>query len=204
MAAAEIAPLAYSKMMLHLTKHAESSVNGFLLGHTKDGAVEVEDAVPLFHTQTLAPMLEVATHLVSEASDGLSIVGYYFANERFDDRDVPILAERVVAGLESKCPGAILVQIMNEKLRDPTEHALHAWARSGKQSVWSASLVVRSSDSSGKSMQTGLDLATAAIGEDLHLEFYDFDDHLADVSRDPLNPKISDRLRSLAGSGGVR
>ena len=197
-AEASFSPMAYSKMMLHITRHAETSVNGYLLGHAMaDGAVAVEDAVPLFHTQTLAPMLEVATHMVADRSEGRAIVGYYFANERLNDRDVPILAERVVTGLESKCPGAILVQIVNERLRDPEDHALQAWARSGKQGVWIASLGIRSDDASGKTMQTGLKLATDAIAESLHLGFYDFDDHLADVTKNPLNPDATARLRNL-------
>ena len=40
-------------------------------------------------------------------------------------------------------------------------------------------------------------LATDAIAESLHLGFYDFDDHLADVTKNPLNPDATARLRNL-------
>ena len=70
----------------------------------------VDDAVPLFHTHTLAPMLEVAAQLIAENSKEHAIVGYYFGNEHIDNKDPPILAERVILGVENMCSGAVLVQ----------------------------------------------------------------------------------------------
>jgi hypothetical protein len=57
---------AYLKVLLHVHKHAESDVNGVLLARASAGgkssaaAVEVVDAVPLFHDIMLAPMFETA------------------------------------------------------------------------------------------------------------------------------------------------
>ena len=48
--------------------------------------VRVSDAVPLFHTHTLAPMLELAALLTQTRCEenGLEIVGCYFASERLE------------------------------------------------------------------------------------------------------------------------
>ena len=92
---------AYSKMLLHAAKYPWAAVNGLLLGTSNEQAVEVKDAVPLFHTAVLAPMLEVAMLLVDEycqseqSAAGLSIVGYYHANARNNDGEIPSLARIV-------------------------------------------------------------------------------------------------------------
>ena len=59
--------------------------------HPQDAAssrveVRVSDAVPLFHTHTLAPMLELAALLTQTRCEenGLEIVGCYFASERLE------------------------------------------------------------------------------------------------------------------------
>jgi hypothetical protein len=74
---------AYVKLILHAIKHPASAVNGLLIGKVSSsgpqsgdaenqaivpvgGAVELYDAVPLFHSHLeLAPMLEVALAQVS-------------------------------------------------------------------------------------------------------------------------------------------
>ena len=188
-------PLAYAKIMLHITRHAESNVDGFLIGSTKGSSVIVDDAVPLFHTHTRAPMLEVAAQLIAENSKEHAIVGYYFANEHIDNKDPPILAERVILGVENMCSGAVLVQIMNEKLGDPTQHGLQATIRSERQALWNVPLSVQFSDPSDTKMLVALDLAAKAVQDNLHNKFNDFDDHFSDVSKDPFNCKVTELLK---------
>jgi hypothetical protein len=58
------------------------------------------DAVPLSHQPhhlPLLPTLELALTLVEDhfAAQGLAVVGYYHANARRDDADLPAVAKRV-------------------------------------------------------------------------------------------------------------
>ncbi|KAK2967312.1 hypothetical protein RJ640_004878, partial [Escallonia rubra] len=91
----EIGQNAYIKLALHALKHKTSAVNGVLLGRLSGSdaspVVEVTESVPLFHSQigVLAP-LEIALIMIEEyyGAQGLSIVGYFHANERFDDAEL--------------------------------------------------------------------------------------------------------------------
>jgi len=118
-------PTAYTKVMLHLVKNPHTPVSGYLLGRIEGSTAHIVDVVPLFHSHVLAPLLEVATAMVdSQVVEGQAICGYYFANERLDDRGLPIVAERIASTVEAKQPGAVLLQVLNDKLADPSEHAL--------------------------------------------------------------------------------
>jgi hypothetical protein len=108
--------------MLHLVKYPHAPVSGYLLGRIEGATVHVTDAVPLFHSHALAPLLEAATAMVD--GGGEAICGCYFVNERLDDRGLPIVAERVASTVEAKLPGAVLLQVLNDKLADPSDHAL--------------------------------------------------------------------------------
>lgn len=50
-------------MLLHAAKHPHAAVCGILLG-PKENAARVDDAVPLFHHPTMAPLMETAFLLV--------------------------------------------------------------------------------------------------------------------------------------------
>ena len=69
---AKLSQKAYVKLMLHACKHHSSGVNGILLGEKVVAGqdVQVLDVVPLFHTSTLSPMLEVALDMVRLAVNG--------------------------------------------------------------------------------------------------------------------------------------
>jgi ER membrane protein complex subunit 8/9 len=60
---------AYIKLILHAHKYPFAAVDGVLLGRVKESEVHIVDAIPLFHSMTLAPMFEVAMlqvlHVVS-------------------------------------------------------------------------------------------------------------------------------------------
>ena len=55
---------AYAKLILHACKTPSLAVNGILIGRVTGSSVEVVDSIPLFHTSTLAPMLEAALTMV--------------------------------------------------------------------------------------------------------------------------------------------
>lgn len=76
---------AYSTIVLHACKHPARPILGMLLGKTGSA---VSEAVPLFHSYPLAPMLEMGMTLAEEHAKaaGLEVVGCYFANELCDDK----------------------------------------------------------------------------------------------------------------------
>jgi hypothetical protein len=58
---------AYGKVLFHICKHVSKSVNGVLIGYTdvQKGEHVLMDAIPLFHTHVLTPMLKLAFIMVS-------------------------------------------------------------------------------------------------------------------------------------------
>lgn len=86
---------AYVKLILHAIKHPASAVNGLLIGKVSSsspqsadaggqaivasgGAVDIHDAVPLFHSHLeLAPMLEVALAQVN-APEAVAMLVVFF------------------------------------------------------------------------------------------------------------------------------
>mmetsp|Transcript_35566 Transcript_35566/g.70547 ORF Transcript_35566/g.70547 Transcript_35566/m.70547 type:complete len:200 (+) Transcript_35566:24-623(+) len=192
----EISPVAYAKMMLHLVKHPHAAVCGYLLGSVRDGINMVEDVVPLFHSHPLAPMLEIATQLIDQHEN---IVGFYFVNAHVEDTRIPVFAEKVAMALSSKCPGSSLLQILNEKLRDPDDHALQAWGRK-ENGAWNIALKISTTEGPKGSevpFRACLSLATSGVANELHETYFDFDDHFEDVSKNPFNPDVDAQLRNL-------
>jgi ER membrane protein complex subunit 8/9 len=101
----EVSQAAYVKLALHALKHPAAPVNGLLLGRLADpssspAVVSIVDAVPLSHHQhhlPLLPTLELALTLVEDhfAAQDTAVVGYYHANPRRNDADLPPVAKRV-------------------------------------------------------------------------------------------------------------
>ncbi len=62
MSSLHINPKAYLKSILHAAKYPTATVIGLVLGELtkKDETLYVQDALPLFHTHPLGPMLELA------------------------------------------------------------------------------------------------------------------------------------------------
>ncbi|KAL6195193.1 hypothetical protein ACLB2K_030813 [Fragaria x ananassa] len=117
----EIAQNAYIKLVLHALKHKTSAVNGILLGRVspQNDVVEITDSVPLFHSQLgLLPQLEISLVLIEEhfAAKGVSIVGYFHANERFDDQELGSLAKNVGDHIYRYLPQAAVLLLDNKKL----------------------------------------------------------------------------------------
>mmetsp|Transcript_41099 Transcript_41099/g.131484 ORF Transcript_41099/g.131484 Transcript_41099/m.131484 type:complete len:235 (+) Transcript_41099:1177-1881(+) len=147
----QLSQAAYCKAVLHALKYPSQAVNGVLIGSGGSGqtsprgdkAVEVVDAVPLFHTRlSLAPMLEVALTQVRPqppacrpalrrpavtidvppqidsyfAKKGLCIVGYYHGNERADDKDLGLTAKRIGDKIVGTFPDACVLLLDNHKM----------------------------------------------------------------------------------------
>ena len=109
--AVEFSPAAYAKLMLHVRKHPVTPANGYLLGSVSgmeddEPVVSVVDSVPLFHSHTLAPGLEVATQMV-DSEEGVRIVGYYHSNERADDDSVALVSYQICEKLDQETPAKL-------------------------------------------------------------------------------------------------
>ncbi|KAI8002497.1 hypothetical protein LOK49_LG08G00522 [Camellia lanceoleosa] len=78
----QIGQNAYIKLILHALKHRSSAVNGLLLGRLFGGdsnpVVEIADSIEEYY-----------------GAQGLSIAGYFHANERFDDSELENVAKNI-------------------------------------------------------------------------------------------------------------
>ncbi|WOG98482.1 hypothetical protein DCAR_0417825 [Daucus carota subsp. sativus] len=192
----EIGQNAYIKLILHSLKHSSSAVNGVLLGRVSGDAnsvVEISDSVPLFHSQIgLLPPLEIALLMIEEyySRQGLSIVGYFHANERFDDFELGGVAKNIGDHIYKYFPQAALLLLDNKKLgalskgkdRSPvmqlyTRDASRTWKFIGSDG---SSQLALKEPSANVVLQ---DYISTGKAENIT----DFDDHLDDISKDWLN-----------------
>ncbi|EXC21515.1 hypothetical protein L484_014870 [Morus notabilis] len=188
----EISQNAYIKLVLHALKHKTSGVNGVLIGRVSsqnDGVVEITDSVPLFHSHLgLLPQLEISLILIEEyySSKGDNIVGYFHANERFDDYELGGVAKNIGDHISRYFPQAAILLLDNKKLaalekskdRSPvlqiyTKDASRNWKLVGSDA--------------GHHLTTKEPLANVVLLDYISTEKWkdlvDFDDHLDDISK---------------------
>uniref|UniRef100_A0A7S3UIC3 MPN domain-containing protein n=1 Tax=Oxyrrhis marina TaxID=2969 RepID=A0A7S3UIC3_OXYMA len=106
----------YAKLVSHVSKFPTDNVTGLLLGHRNGGKVEFVDVVPLFHTHTLSPMLQVACMLVEAYGDAqkpqLQIVGMYYASSFTSGGvQVPAVARAMSEKISANCSFATVWMI---------------------------------------------------------------------------------------------
>ncbi|KAI4306241.1 hypothetical protein L6164_029533 [Bauhinia variegata] len=196
----EIAQNAYIKLVLHSLKHKTSSVNGVLIGRMSKGndIVEIADAVPLFHSQIgLLPQLEISLILIEEyfSAKGMNIVGYFHANERFDDYELGGVAKNIGDHICRYFPEAAILLLDNKKVE--------ALKKSKDRSAI-MQLYIRDASKNWKLVQSdGNNRLTTKepsanvvlldyISSEKWSNIVDFDDHLDDISKDWLNPGLFD------------
>ncbi|RZC45856.1 hypothetical protein C5167_038806 [Papaver somniferum] len=194
----EIGQNAYIKLVLHALKHKTSSVNGILIGRIgKDDVIEISDSIPLSHSQIgLLPALELALIQIEEhyGSQGMSVVGYYHGNERYDDVELGNVAKRIGDQIHKYFPQAVVILLDNKKLEalpkgkglSPvvkfyTKDASKTW-RQGGGSDGGGRLTIREPSSNIVLLD--------CISSEKWQEVVDFDDHLDDISKDWLNPGL--------------
>ncbi|KAA8514898.1 hypothetical protein F0562_018077 [Nyssa sinensis] len=222
----QIGQNAYIKFVLHALKHKTSAVNGVLLGRLSGAdtnpVVEITDSVPLFHSQIgLLPPLEIALIQIEEyyGAQGLNIVGYYHANERFDDFELGNVAKNVGDHIYRYFPQAAVLLLDNKKLgalpngkdRSPVIQVILIWDRTPKTMfsytlpflhAKATKLYTREMSKSWKvvgsdgSSQLTIKEPSANIvlldyiSSEKWQDIIDFDDHLDDISKDWLNPEL--------------
>ncbi|RDB23719.1 ER membrane protein complex subunit 8 [Hypsizygus marmoreus] len=188
---------AYYKVFFHAAKHPHKAVNGVFVGKLVNGAVLVEDAIPLLHHWTsLSPMMEIGLDLAGQYADslGLTLVGYYQASDRLDDTSLVPVGEKIAGKLKAGFADAVAFVIDGEKL-GTGEAALIPYVSSSSSSWRPYSGDVAPFAEKSKFKLAFNDLPQRAIAlvrdEHLHRKFGDFDDHLEDVSIDWLRNKAS-------------
>jgi hypothetical protein len=128
---AVLAQAAYVQMMLHAAKFPARPVTGALLANA-DGVVV--EAVPLFHTYALAPLMETAMSQLATYctlrtdKSGLTIVGCYNAPEREDCSEADVharaLADKIGANAAAGSKLLLLV-LDNAKMDHRAGLAVH-------------------------------------------------------------------------------
>ncbi|MCO5573198.1 hypothetical protein L7F22_026965 [Adiantum nelumboides] len=202
----EIGDIAYVKAILHSVKHNTCAVNGLLIGESTgdgidDSRLQIRESVPLFHSHlALLPMLELALLQVDEylcAQGGkLQIVGYYHANERFDDLELSPVARKIGDHIARYCQKAVILLIDSNQLatlpgsnsRKPAmqlylRDANRVWKQGG-QSGTVAELVSQETSANK--------LLKAYMEEGRHESVVDFDEHLDDITKDWMNQALFD------------
>ncbi|GLT26431.1 hypothetical protein SLA2020_014960 [Shorea laevis] len=193
----EISQNAYIKLVLHALNHKTASVNGVLLGrpnplnHT---VLEITDSVPLFHSNlALLPPLEIALIMIEEqySAKGIGIVGYFHANERFDDAELGIVAKNIGDHISRYYPEAAILLLDNKKLEalpkgKDQSPVMQLYTRDGSKN-WK--LVAGSSRLMVKEPAANVLLLDYISSEKWH-DVVDFDDHLDDIKKDWLNPEL--------------
>ncbi|CAA6671965.1 unnamed protein product [Spirodela intermedia] len=200
----EIRQEAYVKLVLHALKHRASAVNGLLVGRLVDAAgsgsagVQIVDAVPLSHSQIgLLPSLELALIQVEEhyGAQDLSVVGYYQANERFNDEQLSGAARKIGDHIFRYFPRAALLLLSNNyleallkrKVNIPvvelyTRNSSKSWERAGLGLEQSTELTIKE--------PSAFSILLDYISSEKWQEIVDFDDHLDDISKDWLNSNL--------------
>ncbi|GLJ55650.1 hypothetical protein SUGI_1195210 [Cryptomeria japonica] len=198
----EVSQKAYVKLVLHALKHKTSAVNGILVGRLSDKteAVEIIDAFPLSHGQLgLLPTLEIATIQAEEyftsKGDGLCIVGYYHANERYEDLELSSLAKKIGDHISRYFPQAAILLLDNKLLEElhkggSKKPVVQLYTRDASK-VWR-----QAGSSSSPGVQLALKEPAANtvlwdyISERREERVVDFDEHLDDISKDWLNNNL--------------
>ncbi|KAH7521073.1 hypothetical protein JRO89_XSUnG0120600 [Xanthoceras sorbifolium] len=215
----EISQSAYIKLVLHARKHKTAAVNGVLVGRVspqKNDVVEITDSVPLFHTHLgLLPNLEISLILIEEhySAQGLGIVGYFHANERFDDVELNGVAKNIGDHICRYFPQSAVLLLDNKKLEalpkgkglSPVMQVLDIlFGRDLHSFPGFCVMLLYTRDASKNWKLVGSDGGSQVVTKEpaanvVLLDYMssrkwedvvDFDDHLDDISKDWLNPEL--------------
>ncbi|XP_078167105.1 ER membrane protein complex subunit 8/9 homolog [Carex rostrata] len=195
----ELSQKAYIKLVLHALKHPSSAVNGILVGRLSSDTttIQIADVIPVSHSAcSLLPPLQIAVTQGEEyfLKEGeLNVVGYYHANERYDDCELGPAARRNGDHIFRNFPQAAVLLLDNKKLdhlikekaRDPavmlfTRDSSKGWHQVGSEGT--NKLVLKEPSAHA--------LLSDYIASKKWLEIVDFEDHLDDISKDWVNPNL--------------
>jgi len=194
---------AYRKILLHTWKYPHHSVNGILVGRISESVeceekgkskhgeqqeerlVNITDYFPLFHGHTLAPMLEMAMLLIEEycEKEGVEVVGYFHANELYDDRELGALAHRIAHKMLKNYPHVCVLLFDPLLSKEMKLFALRGFAQEHQR--WEEK-------DSHFQLEEGFawDGLQHFLAENCCM-LNDFDNHLEDASHDWLNARFN-------------
>jgi len=151
--------------------------------------VEILDCAALFHGNILSPMLEVAMMQLEERckNTGMKMVGTYFANEHLENHHLPPISTQITEKIKAEFPLAFVLLLDNTKLSlDPTECAVEIYTQDNKKGKeWTKG--------ADKELQLSGDTFGSLKGlleDSKYWTFYDFDNHLDDLSKDWFNTSV--------------
>eukprot|EP00172_Hildenbrandia_rubra_P003712 Plantae.Rhodophyta-Hildenbrandia_rubra.ctg6261.p1 GENE.Plantae.Rhodophyta-Hildenbrandia_rubra.ctg6261~~Plantae.Rhodophyta-Hildenbrandia_rubra.ctg6261.p1 ORF type:complete len:202 (-),score=33.92 Plantae.Rhodophyta-Hildenbrandia_rubra.ctg6261:605-1210(-) len=188
-----ISESAYITSILHTAKHVTNAVNGLLLGHKSDRSITITHTLPLAHsTPTIytSPLLElglIQANILAE-SRGLTLVGYYHANEVASDDEVGIVPCRVADAIWRECEGACLLMLDPRRLVKEKRRDVGAW-------------VVHGSRGKGwRRMEASLEVGKVVLEkcadclEDMKVvqKVVDFEEHCQNPDKDWMDNKFND------------
>ena len=200
-----ISPPAYLKAVLHAARYPASPILGLLTTKlttttppTKSITLSPLDALPLFHSEPVGPLLELALLQADAvaAARGERVCGVYVASERYDRKDVTPLAQRIanqLTALQHNQPSLILL-LDNGRLahsRQPPEVAFDALVQSSGGERWVAvptsGVTVAGDTLNGDALKRARELLMA----DKQEEVVDFEAHIENVALDWTNAHIA-------------
>jgi len=127
---------------------------------------------------------------------GSSIVGCYFANEMFDDKQLSTVTKRIADKLITDFTSACVLLIDNSKLGpDPEALAVQTYTRvSGEWKILSSAAPSSSQKNVGNGVnfldQDTLEKLRGYISQQKQNSLVDFDNHFDDTTKDWLNTQI--------------
>jgi hypothetical protein len=185
-----VARAAQLKMLLHAAKYPYADVSGVLLGTGAARELEVSDAVPLFHSLVLAPMVEAGCALADEycksaqTPEGTRIVGWYHAPARANCAGVPQAVARITSTLKKRSDATCLVMVDCSKLDDESEPGLQVLLHKADSKSWlPAAKVAFLAPGAGREF-------TKLLQDEAHLRLADFDSWLQDPKLDWRNKQL--------------
>ena len=206
----ELSSRAYSKMILHAAKYPHCAVNGVLIASKRrvknisSNAAEnnsnkmlvITDAVPLFHQNLgLTPMTEVALAQVDStaALNGRNIVGFYHANEHFEDVSVDTFSQRIADKIASASSdeASVLVTLDNRRLGVMMSHPAILVSVAEKKNGGGSWKRVEDNSEQFSLEEGAVEAIAAMIQKGLPEQLVDFDNHLDDVAKDYLNVELN-------------
>jgi len=208
---------AFSKLILHLTKYPQNSVNGLLLKRIGKGDGEKQqsdgsagsgdgdnqqkitfhETIPLLHIcKYVTPMMELALAQIEQfvKTRKYEIAGYYQANQLVNDNNPDFVALKIAEKLSEYYPNFIVVMVDNEKLDSNLECAPFSIYKysDGKLRPKESNIILKP-DQKG-----ALSTVSALIQAKSYKSLIDFDNYLDDISQDYLNnPDFNERIREF-------
>ena len=206
-----IAPPAYLKAVLHAARYPASPILGLLTTKatvtSKPATTPSKhppltltalDALPLFHSDPVGPLLELALLQadVVAAGRGERVCGVYVASERYERKDVTPIAQRIANQLTAHNPGqpSLILLLDNGRLahgRQPPEVAFDALVQASGGERWvavpSSGVTVTADTLNGDALKRARELLLA----DRQDEVVDFEAHIENVTLDWTNAHIA-------------